>query len=151
KALKTGEALGPQTASKPMHPSQFESPRDDATSPPGLASATSRQSSFSSVPWKVSDVLIGILPLVLLRVWSLLSANDPVLPLWLFNLSAVALMVWIGLYPILIARWRCRHWSWRFSLRAILIELAWSVPLIILALIGNGLVMWAVYYGGAQF
>jgi membrane protease YdiL (CAAX protease family) len=83
----------------------LDSPSPGPTGAPPLAP---RRSFFRGVPWRWSDVLIGLVPLVSLRATNALIAPALLLaaPHWLWLPIAILAYAWVLIYPLSIARRR---------------------------------------------
>jgi membrane protease YdiL (CAAX protease family) len=89
-----------------------------------------RISAFREVPWRWSDVLVGLAPLVALRAASALDLFPP-LPegvRWLGPVLAVLGTAWLLGYPLWAARRRGARFPRLPRLRAVVVEAALAVP-----------------------
>jgi membrane protease YdiL (CAAX protease family) len=85
------------------------------------------QSVFREVPWRWSDVLIGLAPLFVARIgFALMGRMDPAslptAPSWLWIPLTVLAMTWMLVYPLWIARLRHSEPLPRPRARAVFVE-----------------------------
>jgi membrane protease YdiL (CAAX protease family) len=139
------------------HGARMESPDSPQPQPDGsgpIPDSAGRRSAFRDVPWRFGDILIGLAPVVALRVaslmvgWGWLSAP----PVWLALTLAVAGTAWMLVYPLWVVCRRHVHLPSIPSVRRFLIEATWAVPALVVMWAALVLLMfaWRVLFGEAS-
>jgi membrane protease YdiL (CAAX protease family) len=92
---------------------------------------------FRDVPWTWRDLLIGLTPLVVMRVlngWATVRGSSPAVSLLVFVLNCL-LMIWMIGYPVWIVHRMHARLYWP-SLRRVVLEAAIALPTIFMVWVG---------------
>ncbi len=109
------------------------------------------QSFFQSVPWRLSDLLIGLAPLVAIRLSGAIIDRSqlPESIRWITIPLSVGTTAWLLLYPLLVARRRSANRPQFPRPRKLLIEALIALPtlLVLWLLLGIVLLVWTKLAG----
>ncbi|MHC5540849.1 CPBP family glutamic-type intramembrane protease [Singulisphaera rosea] len=99
---------------------------------------------FADVPWRWSDILLGFIPLILLRVISVVLKAEWVawIPSWIWIPMTALNMIWLFSFPLVMASWRLGT-SPRFSERPGILRIGLEG----LIALGSIPVMWMLLLG----